>query len=116
MTLQSFDELFVKYRDEQNKFKKVGQITCPIKELNAFSILRKILKRDKSFDRMKNDSLFYLDSQENQYEVTEHFLFLNVDVNVLVRNIKTEQEVIDLIRCGVDYSSSYRQLFFKIYY
>lgn len=79
-------ELFEKHEDEYLKFDKIKEKKTNRPDLQAFLILDSIIPSDCDIISASEHDEFYLD----------------VDLEVLAAKA-TEEQIIDLIRCGVSY-------------
>ncbi len=90
MNITQLKELFKKYGTEHNKFDRVENKYSKRPDLHAFILIDKILA-----------------NSEEQYDIisgaTHDEIYLNADVEELARLI-TEEQVIELIRCGVRFT------------
>jgi hypothetical protein len=90
MDTTQLKELFKKHGTERNKFDRVENKYSKRHDLHAFILIDKILV-----------------DLEDQYDIisgaTHDEIYLNADVEELARLI-TEEQVIELIRCGVRFT------------
>lgn len=95
MKLQEFEALFEKHEDEFIKFERVSKKRARRPDLNAFLLLDELQPSENESDLVSS---------------AEHDeIWLDTDVVKLVEVI-TEEQVIELIRCGVRYDSGIRSL------
>jgi|ERR1700722_1029659 len=91
MTLEEMEALWRKHDDEFGKFSIIQNKLASRKDLHALIVLDKILPHKEGGDDI--------------ISAAEHDQFwLAIDVNELAEVI-TEEQIIELIRCGVFYDS-----------
>lgn len=89
---KNLKKLFEKHEDESRNFQRIVNPPSKRQDLCACLILEKFVK---------NETADIIEDCDN------HEIFFNVDLEKLAKNI-TEEEVINLIRCGVHFPGERR--------
>lgn len=95
----SVAEFFDKYSDEYLKFDKIQNKVHPVPDICAFLMLHNLAPEINSIGTF-SDMISYAAHEE---------IFLSTDVDKLFENA-TNDQLIDLIRCGVRYSEEHHCL------
>lgn len=99
MTLEDLSEFFEEHEDEFLKFDRIGDKFSTRPDLHAFILLDDLLE-NVPFSRGEDDIIGSAEHDE---------IYLSVDVEKLLTVI-SEDELIDLHRCGVRYDEQYDTL------
>lgn len=89
MDKRTFEKLFTKYEDEYLKFELIENKLSKRQDLHVFMLLDALVPGDEDIISC---------SEHDEY-------YLSVDAKKL-RKVVTEENIRDLVRCGVNYDSS----------